>query len=100
MRIFFASIAMVLFAGTVNAADVICKCTGKDKCADIKISFVPSNPGVYMNVEYAYGDRNMEGFARIIRLSEAEVVRYYLGHLILEEAEGKYSLPGRPHKCD
>ena len=61
MRTLLSIIAFVSFAGFSQAADIVCSCKGtENKCSDVEINFVDSNPGVYMTIEYAYGERNRE----------------------------------------
>ncbi len=89
-----------LFSINAQAADVVCSCSGEEKCSDVKISFVASNPGVYLSVEYAYGEKNVEGFATITRDQENDRVIYSLANFTMIEKSGKYSLPMRPAKCN
>ncbi len=100
MKSLLISIAISFFAIGAQAADVVCSCTGEEKCSDVKISFVPATPGVYMSVEYSYGDRNQEGFATITRIADEDKIIYRLGNFTLVEEDGKYSLPLRKAKCN
>lgn len=89
-----------MFTSNVQAADVVCACDGEASCSDVKISFVPSNPGVYMSIEYAYGERNKEGFATVTRDDKDQKVIYRLDNFTLVEQDNKFSLPGRPSNCN
>jgi len=85
---------------TAQAADVICSCESATECSDILINFVPSNPGVYMTVEYAYGEKNLEGFAQVTRDSKNDRVVYKLGNFILVEKDSKYLLAQKAQTCN
>lgn len=100
MRNLLTVLAIMIFGFSAQAADVVCSCKAPAKCSDIKISFVPSNPGMYMTIEYSYGDRNQEGFATITRDGKNENVVYQMGRFTLLEKNGKYSLPGRDAQCN
>ncbi len=100
MRSFIAIIIVGMMGHAAQAADVVCSCSGETKCSDIKIKFVPSNPGVYMNIEYAYGARNQEGFATITTDTENRQVTYKLGNFLLVEKNGKYELPQKLARCN
>ena len=91
---------LFVMATSVQAADVVCSCSGETKCSDVKITFVPSNPGVYMTIEYAYGERNLEGFASIRRDSKEKRVIYTLGNFLLVEQDNKFSLPNKAAQCN
>lgn len=82
-----------------QASDVVCSCTGVEECSDITISFVPSSQGVYLNIQYAYGERDTEGFATVTTHAKLERVIYKLGNFTLLKEKGVYSLPGRPATC-
>ena len=101
MKIILTIFSIALFLGiNSQAADVNCSCSGKTKCSDVKINFVPSNPGVYMTIEFAYGERNIEGFATVTRDSKKNRVIYRLGNFILLEEGNKFSLPGKLAQCN
>ena len=101
MRTILSIIAFISFAGFSQAADIVCSCKGtENKCSDIEINFVDSNPGVYMTIEYAYGERNLEGFASVRRDSKKKEVVYRLGNFTLLQKDGKYSLPLRKAVCN
>lgn len=89
-----------VFSFSAQAADVVCSCEGETQCSDVKISFVASNPGVYMSIEYAYGEKNLEGFANVVRDGEKDRTIYSLKNFTIIEKEGKFSLPGRTAKCN
>jgi hypothetical protein len=96
-------VALFFFFGlsqAVQAADVECQCPAEERCSDININFLPSNPGVYMTIEYGYGKKNVEGMATVTRDSELKQVVYKLGNFTLVDKEGEYSLPMRPHTCN
>ena len=89
-----------VFTFSAQAADVVCACDAEAKCSDVKIKFVPASPGVYMTVEYAYGERNLEGFATVVTDSKEGRTIYRLGNFTLVDTKGTYSLPGRPASCE
>ncbi len=94
----FGALSCLLFSLNLYGADVVCSCPD-NQCSDVIVNFVPSNPGVYMTVEYAYGERNMEGFAQVTRDRDGQRTVFTLGNFVLVEKENKYSLPGREVDC-
>ena len=102
MRNLLLAFAAVFFTSSFAfSADVACSCKGADKCSDVLINFVPSNPGVYMTIEYAYGERDLEGFATITTDSKDQKIIYRLGNFTLvKDKDGKYSLPLKQATCD
>ena len=100
MRNLFLVVFCLFAVSTVQAADVNCSCDEPNKCSDIAISFVDSQPGVYMTVEYASGKSRAEGYARVVRDGNKGHVRYALGNFILVEKDGKYTMPGRLVTCN
>ncbi len=91
--------APLLVSLSAQAADVVCSCQGEEKCSDITISILDTNPGVYMTVDYAYGERNLEGFATITSDSKTSQTIYHIGSFTIVEKDNKFTLPGRPAKC-
>ncbi len=98
-KIIFAIIASSLFSFSAQAADVVCSCTQEEKCSDVTISILEMSPGVYLDIEYAWGERNIEGFATVINNSKTAETIYRLGNFTLVEKDDKFTLPGRPAKC-
>jgi hypothetical protein len=96
-KIILTTIASSFLFFQAQAADVVCACK-QTKCSDVTISFVPSSPGVYLSVEYAYGERNTEGFAQVTRDEKGRTI-YTLGQFTLVEDNNKYFLPGRDTVC-
>ena len=87
------AIAMLSSMGA-QAADVVCSCDGQaQECSEVRINFVPSNPGVYMTVEYAYGKKNLEGFAAVTRDQVNNKTTYRLGKFTLVEDSTGFSMP-------
>jgi len=99
MRKVVLSVFSILFMVPAIAADVVCACPEKE-CSTVTINFVPSNPGVYMTVEYAYGDRNTEGFATVTRDEKTGQTIYRLGTFTLVEKDKQFKLPGRDVVCN
>jgi hypothetical protein len=95
-------IILVCFFGLSQtmAADVVCSCKAPEKCSDIQINFVAANPGVYLTIQYAYGEKNLEGFANVTRDSKENRVIYKLENFILLEQDDKYTLPGKLATCN
>lgn len=98
-KLMFTLLSSFLVSLSAQAADVVCSCQGEDKCSDISISILETNPGVYMTVEYAYGERNLEGFATITNDSKEAHTVYHIGSFTIVEKDNKFTLPGRPAKC-
>jgi hypothetical protein len=97
---FITGLALFFMSLGAQAADVVCSCKGEDKCSDVRISFVPASPGVYMSIEFAYGERNIEGFATVTRNSADESRVFQLGKFYVLEKDGKYELPQRKAECN
>jgi hypothetical protein len=53
-----------------------------------------------MSIEFAYGERNIEGFATVTRNSADESRVFQLGKFYVLEKDGKYELPQRKAECN
>ncbi len=99
MKTIATTLFLFFFAFNASAADVICSNPTDESKSEVKINFVPSNPGLYMTFEYAFGNINKEGFAIVTRDKKEGRVLYKLDRYVLVEKDGKYSMPGYDLEC-
>ena len=99
MRKILTTLCVLFLASSAYAADVVCGCEEPNTCSDVLIRMVPANPGVYMTIEYAFGEKNLEGFANIIRDEKNDRVIYKLDNFVLIEKNNIYTLPLKPQTC-
>ena len=92
-------VSTLVFSSLSLGADVTCRCEAPDVCPSIEINFVPSVPGVYLNVSFAGGKSVREGFATITRKPEKDQVIYNLGNFALLKEGDSYSVAGLA-KCE
>ncbi len=95
--VLMVSIVMGL-AFSAQAADVVCGCED-GSCKDVEINFVPSNPGVYLSVNFNDGNKTVEGLAMVTTDKENETVAYSLGRFILIKKDKEYSMPNSGRVC-
>lgn len=99
MRKILLLITLAFSFNFAQAADVVCTSNDATK-SDVEISFVPSNPGVYMTVKYAFGEKNTEGFAKVTRDAKKGHVIYKLGSFVLVEANNSFSIMNSELDCN
>ncbi len=98
-RSFISAIILFLFTSYAQAGEIVCVCPDKE-CSEIRINFIPSNPGVYMTVEYSYGEKNLEGFAQVTVDKKENTTLYKLGQFIMVEKDENFILPLRDQVCN
>ena len=89
---------LLVFAFSAQAADVVCGCED-ESCKDVEINFVPSSPGVYLNVNLNEGNKTIEGLAMITTDRVNKTVYYTLGRFILGKKDNEYFMPGSDRVC-
>ncbi|MCJ8277194.1 MAG: hypothetical protein HRT44_06945 [Bdellovibrionales bacterium] len=98
MKKFMTALALTLFASSAIAADVVCSCDD-DSCKPVEINFVPSNPGVYMNITTRDGNKVYEGYAQITTIKETRQIYYRLANFTLLFEKGEWSMPVTNRVC-